>query len=188
MSAAVAPQQILPSELRHLIQARIRALIADFSAISPVDLADATREILDEMSSRAGARSSGATAQAILRGHAEKESLKTLEGGHLSADEARAFLKLSKPALLDRFKKGRLLGWREKNAVRFPVWQFGPAGGLLPGLEETLAALRTKPSYDDWAKVLFFLNPRHSLGEQRPLDLLRQGRLEAVLQLASLDD
>jgi hypothetical protein len=106
----------------------------------------------------------------------------------VSADEARVFLKLSKPALLDRYKRGRLLGWREKNAIRFPVWQFAETGGLLHGLEEVLQALSGKPSYDDWAKLLFFLNARHSLGGKRPLDLLRQSRTKEVLDLAGADD
>jgi hypothetical protein len=173
--------------LRDRLQGRMRTLLEGFSELGAVDIADATRELLDERASRR-AQSPSPVAWAILRGHTEKEHLKNEEGGHVSADEARTLLKLSKPSLLDRFKKGRVLGWREKNAVRFPVWQFAPEGGLLPGIEEVLWALREKPFCDDWAKILFFLNPRHSLGSKRPLDFLREGRVKEVLDLAETDD
>jgi hypothetical protein len=186
MMSTTATVSELNEAQRGQLQKRMRTLLEAFPALKAVDVADATRELLDEMASpRHG---SSVTARAILRGYAEKEQLKSAEGGHISADEARAFLNLSKPALLDRFKKGRVLGWWEKNAVRFPVWQFAPEGGLLPGLEQALGALHEKRSYDEWAKVLFFLNPRHSLGDKRPLDLLREGRAKEVADLAGLDD
>lgn len=121
-------------------------------------------------------------ATAMLRGVLARETLKDEEGGAISADEAREFLgNISKTAVLDRFKKGQLLGWREtrQNAVRFPVWQFTPEG-LLPGLEAVLAILRQSTAIDDWGAVLFFLNKRASLNDERPLDVLRRGDIESV--------
>lgn len=121
----------------------------------------------------------------VIKARAE---LKQEEGGHISADEAAARSKLSKAELLGRFKARRVLGWREKNGARFPVWQFSETGGLLRGFEQALELLNAKPSYDVWAKLLFFLNRRHSLGGERPLDLLRAGRSKEVLDLAGADD
>ena len=124
-------------------------------------------------------------AAAMVRGVLARESLQNEEGGSISAEEARTVLKISKTAVLDRFKKGRLLGWREtrQNAVRFPVWQFS-ANGVLPGLEEVLAILRASPAVDSWGAILFFLNQRDSLGGQRPLDALRAGKIAAAKRAA----
>ena len=126
--------------------------------------------------------------RAILRGIAAWEELKQKEGGSYSSDEVRPLLgSLSKQAVLDRYHKGHLLGWREgkQKAVRFPVWQFDDKkGGLLDGLPEALAELRKNPHLDDFGKILFFLNPRESLGGKRPLDLLREGRKEKVPSMA----
>lgn len=140
----------------------------------------ATRSLTQAKRARSG------HAAAMVRGMLARENLKNEEGGSISADEAREFLgHISKTAVLDRFKKGQLLGWREtrQNAVRFPVWQFTP-DGLLPGLEEVLTTLRASPAVDDWGAVLFFLNKRASLNQERPLDVLRRGDIEAVKQAA----
>ncbi|MCX6937137.1 MAG: hypothetical protein NTU80_04455 [Verrucomicrobia bacterium] len=127
-------------------------------------------------------RARSGLAGALVRGVAAREQLKEAEGGSVSADEARAYLGgISKQAVLDRFKKHRLLGWREtrQNAVRFPIWQFSTEG-TLPGLEAVLGTLRASSALDDWGAILFFLNKRASLGDKRPLDALREGKLEEV--------
>jgi hypothetical protein len=55
---------------------------------------------------------------------------------------------------------------------------------VLPGLEEVLAVLRASPAVDDWGAILFFLNKRDSLEAQRPLDALREGKVDAVKRAA----
>lgn len=125
-------------------------------------------------------------AAAMVRGVLARETLKNEEGGSLSAEEARRFLGgIAKSMVLERHKKGKLLGWREtrQNAVRFPVWQF-TSEGVLPGLDEVLAILRASPAVDDWGAILFFLNRRASLNQERPLDVLRRGDVEAVKRAA----
>jgi hypothetical protein len=125
-------------------------------------------------------------AGALVRGVAARQQLKDAEGGGISAEEARRFLgNITKVAVLDRYKKGRLVGWREsrQNSVRFPLWQF-TSEGLLPGLEEVLAVLHASERLDDWAVILFFLNNRDSLGGKRPVDLLREGHIDRVLHAA----
>lgn len=128
-------------------------------------------------------------ALALLRGRVAREELKEQEGGSISADEARMKLGgLSKEAVLKRYRKGQLLGWREarQGAVRFPVWQFKD-DNVLPGVPEVLAILNEAPWMDDWGRILFFLNRRSSLGGKCPLDLLRKGRDERVLWAASAE-
>lgn len=125
-------------------------------------------------------------AEALFRGIEAQRQLRESEGGSVSAQEAATLLGLaSRQAVLDRHKALRLLGWREKQgAVRFPIWQFHPDGNVLEGMPEILEILNQESSHDDWYKVLFFLNPRESLQNKRPLDLLRQGNLEKVKALA----
>jgi hypothetical protein len=125
-------------------------------------------------------------AEALFRGIEARQRIKEMEGGTLSAEEAGRILGLdSKQAVIDRYNKGRLLGWREKQgSIRFPVWQFQEDGNVLGGLPEALEVLAQNKNLDDWAKVLFFVNPRDSLKNQRPLDLLRKGEAERVIELA----
>jgi hypothetical protein len=126
--------------------------------------------------------------RAVARGLAVREEAKQAEGGHISADQAARMLDISKTSVLERFKKGQLLGWREarQRAVRFPVWQF-EGGEILGGLPEVLAILSQAPQIDDWGRVMFFLNRRNSLGGKRPLDALREGNAALVERIAWAD-
>lgn len=128
-------------------------------------------------------------ALAVLRGRVAREEIKEQEGGSISADEARIKLGgLSKEAVLKRYRKGQLVGWREarQNAVRFPVWQFKD-DNVLPGIPEVLAILNGAPWIDDWGRILFFLNKRRSLAGKRPLDSLLEGKRDFVVELAKAE-
>lgn len=122
---------------------------------------------------------------AMLRGRMAREELKHEEGGSISTSEAAEKLGISKTAVLKRYNLGQLVGWKEarQGAVRLPVWQFGD-DNVLPGISEVLTVLNKASWMDDWARVLFFLNRRSSLGDLRPLDLLRKGTQKPVLETA----
>jgi len=122
-------------------------------------------------------------AMAIMRGLLAREELKQAEGGSYSAEETRLLLGISKAAVLKRYQKGQLVGWREASqaAVRFPAWQF-LGGNVLPGLPEVLAVFAKEDWLDDWTRVVFFLNRRAD--GKRPLDLLRAGETRRVCKLA----
>lgn len=124
-------------------------------------------------------------AMALLRGAAVREEMKEAEGGSLSAEEAGTKLGISKAAVLKRYQKGQLLGWREakQNAVRFPVWQF-TEDNVLPGLTEVLETFQAAEWLDDWGKIVFFLTPLASMKGRRPLDLLRDGETRRVVWAA----
>ncbi len=121
-------------------------------------------------------------ARATVRGLEVRQQLAEAEGGSLSSEETARLLRISKTAVLKRLDAGRLLAWREERlqAARFPHWQFDAHGHVLPGLEEVLAILNQDERLDAWAKVLFFLQEKTSLADRRPLDLLREGRLQEV--------
>lgn len=170
----LAPPSGLSLELAPVIEKWSRKL-------SPEALASALAAIFrDSVDTR-----SASLPAATLRGLAAREHLKAEEGGHVSADEARRFLNnVSKTTVLAHYHAGKLLAWKEGRAFRFPVWQFTPEGGLLPGILEILNILHRSPILDDWGKILFFLNPRNSLSGKRPLDHLRAGNTAPILRLA----
>jgi hypothetical protein len=121
-------------------------------------------------------------ARAYVRGLAARQQLAEAEGGSLSSDDTARVLGISKTAVLKRLEAGRLLAWREERlqAARFPLWQFDKHGHVLAGLEEALAILSQDERLDAWGKVLFFLQQKSSLEGQRPLDLLRSGKVKEV--------
>jgi len=161
----------------------IRSVVRELRACyNPMDIA---RAVADAINAEAGRRPERALDRAAARGLVVREEAKHEEGGNVSADEAARMLGISKTSILERYKKGRVLGWREarQNAVRFPYWQFS-VDGMLKGLPEVLAILGHSPHIDDWGKIMFFLNPRQSLHGERPLDALRHGRQAVVEGLA----
>jgi hypothetical protein len=51
---------------------------------------------------------------------------------------------------------------------------------VLAGLSEALEYLNQDEGLDAWGKILFFLQSRSSLENERPLDLLRRGKVKEV--------
>jgi hypothetical protein len=170
------------------LPARAQAVVDEFAGVirrhreqNPADLARLAHVAFDLS---LGARESrqAKLALALARGLEARQQLAEAEGGSLSSDETARLLGISKTAVLKRLEAGRLLAWREERlrAARFPRWQFDPRGQVLAGLEAVLEILNRDARLDAWGKILFFLQIKSSLGEKRPLDLLREGRLEDV--------
>ncbi len=135
-------------------------------------------EVLEELSAE------DPLADARLRGLEAKVRLLEDEGGTLSADEAAASLRISREAVNQRRRSGKLLALSTgRRGYRYPVWQFGEEG-VLPGFEVTLKELSV---HGQWGRAAFFLGGNELLDGLRPLDLLRRGRpedLEAVTRAA----
>ena len=123
-----------------------------------------------------------AGAKLWLRGALAKRKLLQMDGGVLSPTSAAALLGVNRQAVGQRRAAGRLLGVKGPRGYLYPAWQFTDRG-MLPGLEDTLRALRGE---DAWSILTFFLEPDAAAGNQRPLDLLRMGRLDAVARAAEL--
>ena len=77
-------------------------------------------------------------------------------------------------------EKGRIFGWlKDSRSHRYPAWQIYQKE-LLPGLAQVLAVLKAK-ELQPLAMISYFLTPSYGLGEHRPLDLLREGKVAEVV-------
>jgi len=122
-------------------------------------------------------------AEARLRGIEARKRLLEAEGGTLGAQEVASLLNISRQAAYKRYRAGRLLAVDcGRHGFTFPAWQFVP-NGVLPGLEEVLAALA---DFDPWMKLAFFLEANAATGGKTPLLALRQGKLQEALRAAEL--
>lgn len=117
-----------------------------------------------------------------LRGALAKRKLLQMDGGVLSPSSVAALLGISRQAVGQRRAAGRLLGVEGPRGYLYPAWQFADRG-MLAGFEETLRALRGE---DAWSMLTFFLEPDAAAGNERPLDLVRTGRLDAAARAAEL--
>jgi hypothetical protein len=114
-------------------------------------------------------------ASARLRGRRARDKILAAEGGTLGADQVAALLRISLQAVDERRIAGELSALKTgPREYRYPAWQFGETG-VLAGLEELLALLAEHPPL---AVMRFFLSANQYAGGERPLDLLRKGRLD----------
>jgi hypothetical protein len=121
-------------------------------------------------------------AKARLRGLARRDALLEAEGGALSSESFAERLHVTRQAVDKRRLAGKLLALDiGRRGYLYPTWQLVPEG-VLPGLEDTLEALRAHPPL---AKARFFLDTNARLGGDRPLDLLRRGEVAPVLRAAT---
>jgi hypothetical protein len=135
-----------------------------------------------EFSLGAGESRQERLARAYVRGVEARQQLAEAEGGSLSSEDVARMLGISKTAVLKRLASGRLVAWREERlqAARFPRWQFDKHGQVLAGLEAVLKILNQDERLDSWGRILFFLQEKPSLGDRRPLDVLREGQVKKV--------
>ena len=107
---------------------------------------------------------------------------KKLLANSLTAQEAAELLSLTKQAIHDRVRAGKLVGLLENNALRLPTFQFDPAGpnGVVAGLPEVMAEINSgifgKISWMTEANVVF--------AGRAPIDVLREGKAGEVLREA----
>ncbi len=116
--------------------------------------------------------------KARLRGRRQKEELLNAEGGTASSSAMGELLSITRQAVDQRRKEGKLLALQPGGrAYRYPVWQVDD-DGTLNGLKEVLDILEEQ---DPWMSMQFFLRENPRLQNRRPLDVLREGT-EAGLQ------
>lgn len=120
-------------------------------------------------------------ALARLRGQQARSAFLSEEGGTLSATEVAELVGISRQAINKRRQAGQLLALPiGRHGFAYPVWQFA-GSDVLPGFVTVLGHLA---GHDPWMQARFFLSPDPRLDDSRPLDGLRQGRVEAVSEAA----
>ena len=79
----------------------------------------------------------------------------------------------------DRRLAKRILGIKDKGVYKYPIWQFDPEGddGILDGLPEVLDAL----DVSDFIKLNWLMKPHLAFEGKTPLEMLKQGEIEAVI-------
>jgi hypothetical protein len=120
-------------------------------------------------------------APAFIRGIEAKRRMIEEHGGTLTSTEAAAILGVTRQAVDKRRQAGKLLAVSTgRHGYRYPAWQFSESG-TIPGLEEVLAVLA---SHDEWMQLAFFVQSDPLLDGEAPLDSLKTGKLEQVLNSA----
>src|SRR5437763_12421783 len=117
---------------------------------------------------------------AKLRGIAARDAILQAEGGTVDVETAARILGISRQAVDRRRRRHTLLGLPVgRRGYRYPLWQFTPSG-VVPGLD---AVLRHLTADGPWFSAAWLLGHNSRLGA-RPLDVLRDGHVDAVVQAA----
>lgn len=136
-------------------------------------------DVLERPEALADLRRRDPLAPARLRGLRAKKQLLEAEGGVVSGRELADALGITRQAVDKRRLNGKLIGIDlGKRGYAYPVWQID-----LDGLGAVLAEL---DELDPWTQALFMLSANSWLEGETPLDLLRRGQLDRVLEAAKL--
>ena len=128
-------------------------------------------------------RSSGPLAAARMAGAMARQELLDRGGGAYRGEELAGVLGISRQAVDNRQKRGKLLAMTlARRGYHYPAWQVHD-GRVLDGLDVVLATLA---DHDPWSRLAFMLNPNTWLDDEAPLDVLRRDRVEAVRDAASV--
>lgn len=119
--------------------------------------------------------------EALLRGAEMKRDMLKAEGGALSAQQLAEHLGIT-PQGLGRKRERNHVFWLDVgDGYVYPAFQIGK-NGLLDGVREVLDAFEVD---DPWMRVNFMLTGDARLGGGRPIDLLREGKIEQVVVAAA---
>ncbi|MBS1998951.1 MAG: hypothetical protein JSS86_21645 [Cyanobacteria bacterium SZAS LIN-2] len=110
------------------------------------------------------------------------EHRKQLLENSLTAQEASELLSVTKQTIHDRTRDGKLIGLLENNVLRLPTFQFDPAGpnGIVAGLPEVMAAVHSST----FGKISWITAANRVFKGRAPIDILKEGRIDEVLEQA----
>ena len=171
------PEGLAPKEQR-----LATALSAVINA-ADVDGTEALRVMrrVSEKISLANVTPDAAFERVLLRSLGADSELRDSEGGGLSDAEFAERMGLGSRETIRQYRqKGRIFGWlKGSRSYRYPAWQIHRKE-LLPGLAEVLAVLREKGLHS-LSIIGYFLTPSDGMDDVRPLDLLREGKIDQVV-------
>jgi hypothetical protein len=124
-----------------------------------------------------------ARALAILEGvRVAQEDLRR-SGGAYDLDQVRTLMRgISRQAIDKRVQEGSLLAVPgPSNHRSYPTLQFNSDGTVVEGLKSVREAL---PTNNPWTVLNFLAQPDDRLGGRKPVDLLKEGKIELVVEAA----
>jgi hypothetical protein len=124
-----------------------------------------------------------ARAQALLEGvRIAQEDLRKA-GGAYDLEQVRTLMQgVSRQAVDKRVQEGSLLAVPgPSNRRSYPTLQFNRDGTIVEGLKAVCAAL---PTNNPWTILNFFANPDDRLQGRKPIDVLKAGNVELVVEAA----
>ena len=98
----------------------------------------------------------------------------------LSTKEVAELFDVSRQTPHHWIAAGKVLGVKDRGAVKYPAWQFNAAteDGTINGLS---AVLQELPVRSDLARAMWFVTPKRQLGGRRPIDALESDDIEPVI-------
>ncbi len=125
----------------------------------------------------------GPRAKALIKGiEIAQEDLRS-SGGAYDLEQVRKLLHdVSRQRVDKRVREGSLLAVPgPSNKRRYPTIQFMEDGTVVEGLQMVRIALPTK---NDFAILNFLIHPDQRLGNRKPIDLLKAGEVNLVVEAA----
>jgi len=179
--------QVTKEKILRLVRETVERLVESVPPSALEKAAEASNGIealitaLSEVPPAGDTRSENLTA-AKLRGVLARNRLLEARGGTVGSSEVGEILGITRQAVHQRCKAGKLLGLETgRHGLAYPLWQFDESG-LVPGLEETL---KTLDDASPWMKARFLLSRNVRLEDQAPIDVLQEGRTAEVLEAAA---
>lgn len=146
---------------------------------SDVKQAAAPRQaVIDKMAFEPDARS-----RALLAGvRIAQEDIREA-GGAYDLEQVRTLMRgVSRQAVDKRVQEGSLLAVPgPSNRRSYPTLQFTRDGAVVPGLKAVRDALQTS---NPWTVLNFLARPDNRLSNRKPIDLLKSGNLDLVIEAA----
>ncbi len=126
----------------------------------------------------------GPRARAILRGVKIAQDDLRASGGAYELEQVRELLHgVSRQSIDKRVNEGSLLAVPGPGNKRYyPAVQFTDDGELVEGMKQMQKALPTKSGF---AILNFLVHPDERLGGGKPIDLLKAGKIDLVVEAAS---
>jgi hypothetical protein len=122
-------------------------------------------------------------AAAVARGLArERHTRAELVGDSYSTRQMAEVLGISAAAVTKRRTKNMLVAFRHQGDWRYPRWQIA-GSDVLPGIVSAWRALPDR--HDTLGLVKWFTLPARQLGDRTPLEAIRAGDVEDVVDAAS---
>lgn len=173
----VAPRKMLGKE-----KVSFQGFTVSAAANHPNDVTlelTSSQPAVDELAFGLDARS-----RALLRGRDIALHDIKAAGGAFTLDEVCQLMgRVSRQVIERRVREGRLLAVPGPSNRRvYPAVQFRADGQVLPGIKDVLQAV---PTENPWAILNFLVNPDSHLDERKPIDLLKAGQTELVVQAAT---